>query len=78
MDTAVEILTPVAFFSVLAFWRPNTVLFMLAGAVSLFTGLYWYDTFNTPLGMTVALCLVAYCLLCFGYAFRNIFWKSEN
>jgi len=80
MDTAIQTIIqflPVAFFSVLAFWKNNVVLFMLTGGISLFVGLYWYDQTGTPVGMTISLSLIVYWLVCWGFAFRAVFWRSE-
>jgi len=80
MDTAVQTIIqflPVAFFSVLAFWRSNAALFMLAGGGSLMIGLFWYDQHTDTIGLTIGLLLIAYSILCIGYAFRAVFWRGE-
>ena len=64
---------PVIFFSLLAFWKPNAVLYMLTGAVALFTGLFWYSEFGTPISMAIAMCLISYCLVCCGFAYKYLF-----
>lgn len=69
---------PVVFFSAMAFWKTNPVLFMLAGGTAVFNGFYWYDQYTTFLGLAIGLCLIAYALLCFGYAFRYIFWRESS
>lgn len=66
----------VVFFSVLAFWKENALVFMLAGGVSMMTGLYWHDVYTNNIGLSVALVFIAYSLVCFGFAFRCIFWKK--
>ena len=66
----------VVFFSVLAFWKENALVFMLAGGVSMMTGLYWYDVYTNSIGLSVSLVLIAYSLVCFGFALRCIFWKK--
>ena len=65
------------FFSFLAFWRFNALLFMLAGGASLMVGLQWYDVYTTPAGLTIGLMLIAYALVCIGFAFRCIFWRDR-
>jgi len=67
---------PMMFFSALAFWRNNPVLFMLAAATSLFSGLYWFDQYVTPQGLAIGLSLIVYCFCCLGFAFRYIFWRD--
>lgn len=66
----------VVFFSLLGFWRPNPVLFMLAAGAALMTGLYWYDVYTTNLGLGISLMLIVYALVCVGLAFRCIFWRE--
>ncbi len=66
----------VVFFSVLAFWRPNAVLFMLVGGVSMMTGLYWFDVYNSDIGLSISLMLIAYSFLSFAFAYRYIFWSE--
>jgi len=81
MDTAVQTIIqflPVAFFSVLAFWKSNAVLFMLTAGGALMMGLYWYDQHTTTIGLTTGLLLIAYSILCLGFAFRAVFWRNEN
>ncbi len=68
------------FFSVLAFWRENAVLFYLIAGIALITGLTWYDTYGTPEGMTISLCLIAYSIMSLIFGFRYLFSikKSEE
>jgi len=65
----------IALFSVLAFWKLNALLFMLAAGISLMVGLQWYDVYTTPAGLTISLMILAYSLVCLGFAFKCIFWK---
>lgn len=67
----------VLFFSLMAFWRPNAVLFMVAAGASMMTGLYWYDVYTTNIGLSISLMLIAYSLLCIGLAFKCIFYRGE-
>ena len=69
-------LIPVTLFSILAFWKPNAVLFMLVAGSSLILGLHWYDVYTTNIGLTIGLLLVAYGLFCIGMAFRMLFWRE--
>jgi len=63
--------------SCLAFWRSNAPLFMVTAGASLIFGFYWYDAFTTNLGLAMGLMLIAYSLVCFGFAFRMIFWRDR-
>jgi len=67
----------VVFFSALGFWRPNPLPFMLAAGASIMLGLYWYDVYTTNLGLALGLMLIAYSLVCVGFAFRCIFQKDR-
>lgn len=68
----------VIFFSWLAFWKYNALLFMLAAGSSVMTGFYWYDTYTTNLGLAIGILLVAYSLVCLGFALQCIFWKGKR
>lgn len=68
---------PLVFFCVLAFWKNNPVLFMLAAGAALFNGIYWYDKYDSPIGLSIGLILIAFSVYCLGMAFRYIFWRSE-
>ena len=70
-------LLALAIFSALAFWKPNPLLFMMAAGTSLMLGLDWYDVYTTNIGLTISLMLMAYALVCLGYAFRCIFWRDR-
>jgi len=67
----------VVLFSALAFWRSHFLLFMVAAGASAITGLYWYDTYTNKLGLAISLMLLAYSLICLGFAFRLIFWRDR-
>ena len=68
----------VVFLSLLAFWRLNTVLFMLAGGASFMLGLQWYDVYVTDSGLGIALMLIAYAFVCFGFGYKCIFWIQRQ
>ena len=65
------------FFSLLAYWRPNPLPFMLAAGTSLMLGLHWYDVYVTNTGLTVGLMLIVYSFVCVAFAFRCLFWKGD-
>ena len=71
------IMAAVVFFSLLAWWKLNAVMFMLAAAASITTGLYWFDLYTTNIGLSISLALIGYGLLCVGQAFRFIFWRED-
>lgn len=75
MGLALASLT-VMFFSLLAFWKLNALLFMLAAGASLMVGLQWYDVYTTSTGLTIGLMLIAYSFVCIAFAFRCLFWRE--
>lgn len=68
----------VVFFSWLAFWRYNALLFMLAAGASLMTGLYCFDTYANNLGMAMGVLLIAYSIVCLGFGVQCIFWRGKT
>jgi len=48
-------LTGVLFLLFLAYWRRDTFLYLVCGFTGIVLGLAWYDFYNTPLGLVVAL-----------------------
>ena len=69
---------PLVLFSVLAFRVSDALLFMLAGGSSLMIGFRWYDLFTTNVGLSVGILLVAYSLVCLGFALQCIFWRERT
>lgn len=67
----------VAFFSIMGFWKQNTLMFMIAAGASLITGLYWYDTYFNNLGLAIGLLLIVYSLCCLGFGLGCLF-KSRK
>lgn len=63
--------------SILAFWKYNAVLFMLLAGASIVFGLYWFDALTTNLGLSLGLMLIAYSLVCIGFAFVCIFRRGR-
>lgn len=68
----------VAFFSLLAFWKNNAILFMLTAGASIMVGLQWYDVYTTDTGLAISLMLIAYSLVCIGFAFACIFRRERK
>jgi len=64
--------------AILAFWKPNPILFMVSGGVAMMSGLYWFDIYTTNLGMAVGMMLIAFSLYSIGMAFRLLFWNRES
>ena len=69
---------PLALFSVLAFWKPNALLFMLTGTIAIFIGLFFYDVYTEDVGLAIGMCIIAYGLVSYGYAFRCIFIRERS
>lgn len=67
----------VVFFSVLAFWKSNAIMFMVAGGASLMLGLSGFEVYTSAIGFTLSLVFIGYSLLCLGLAFRYIFWRED-
>jgi len=65
-----------ALFSLLAYWRPSALLFMLAAGASLMVGLQWHDVYETDTGLSIGILLIAYALVCIGFAFKCLFWRE--
>ncbi len=91
--TGIMAILIVALFSVLAFWRPNAILFMMLAAVSLMTGFAMPDLMidlpvpmglaaswssTTELDITLAMSFIIYGFLCAGLAFRTMLWREER
>ena len=66
------------FFSVLAFWRDNSILFMLAAGVSIVVGFNCYDTEANTWMFGVALILWAYSIACLIFGFMCIFKRRPS
>lgn len=67
----------VVVFSLLAFWKSNVLIFMVAAGASLMTGLGWFDVYTTDTGLAISLMFIAYSLICIGLAFRYLFWRED-
>lgn len=72
----IAMLIPLIFLSFLAFWRPTALLFMLVAGISLMTGLAWFDTYGTSMGLTIALMLIVYSFASVGYAYKCLLWRE--
>jgi hypothetical protein len=80
--TGIMLVMVVALFSFLAFWKPNSILFMMLYGSSMMLGFSIPDVISpeastTGLDMAVALALVIYALLCAAWAFKLMFWRDE-
>jgi len=70
-------------FSFLAFWKMNSILFIILGAIAMMVGLQSPDIISglsetTPTGLTIGLMVIVYAFLCIGIAFRLLFWKEPD
>ena len=70
---------PLLCVSAFAFWKENAVLFMIAAGIAMLTGLYTPDIISgyPNVGIAAGLMLIAFSLLCCGFAFRMMFWSEE-
>jgi hypothetical protein len=50
---------------------------MLSGFSSI-TGLQFYEVYTNEMGMAISLGLVAYSLLCIGYAYKVVFYVGGD
>jgi hypothetical protein len=66
------------FFSLLAFWRRNPVLFMIAAGVAILLGFSWWDTYPTDTGLGISLMLIVFSFTLVGFAFRYVFWAKPK
>jgi hypothetical protein len=74
-------LIPLIVFSILAFWRLNPVLFLIAAAIGLMTGLSIPDLLagntSSDLSLSLGLLVVAYGLACVVFAYVTLFRVRE-
>ena len=59
-----------------AFLFKQPVFFIAAGIIATFTGLAWYDTYGTSMGLAIALSLLMYGLISLALAFRYMLWTD--
>ena len=67
---------PLIFFSVMAFWKENSVMFMLAAGVSILVGFNFFDVEDSAWALGVSLVLWAYSIACLVFGFMCIFKRS--
>lgn len=68
-------LIPLILFSILGFWKGNSLAFILAAATSTILG--FSSDASTNLGLGIGILLWGYGVVCFGLAFGCMFNKSE-
>ena len=61
-----------------AYWKPNAVLFMIAGAMAMFSGLYWPGGAGTGMGFVIGSALVFLAIFFWALAIRYVFWPSDE
>ena len=69
-------LAALAVVSLIAHLEKNAAMWVIAGAMAAFTGFYWFDTFETNLGLAFGICFLIYCLVCFSIAIRVMLTKK--
>ena len=67
----------VMFFSVLAFWKYDALLFMITAGASVMTGLYWRDTYTTNIGLSIGILLIIYGLICLVFGIGCLFKRRK-
>ena len=70
------ILVPLIFFSIMAFWKENSLMFMLAGGVSILAGFCCYDVETNTWSLGISLVLWAYAIVCLIFGFMCMFKRS--
>jgi len=81
--TEVMLIMLVALFSFLAFWKPDSILFMMLAAASITLGFSIPDIVSpnsstTGVDIAVSIGLIMYALLCSSWAFKLMFWKEPE
>ena len=67
---------PLIFFSVMAFWKENSVMFMLAAGVAILVGFNCYDVETSTWMLGISLVIWAYSIACLVFGFMCIFKRS--
>ncbi len=81
METMIASLAQLAglvFLSVLAYWRPHVLLFLLIAGASQMIGLYWFPTYPNDVGLGVSLMLIGYAYVSFAFGYRVMLWEEED
>ena len=63
---------------VLAFWRGQAVLFLIAGGMAAMVGLTWGDVFVETQATVISLSFIALWLILWGYAFVYLFARKQQ
>lgn len=69
---------PLIFFSVMAFWKENSVMFMLAAGVAILVGFNCYDVETSTWMLGISLVLWAYSIACLIFGFMCMFKRSPT
>lgn len=64
--------------SLIAYLEKNAVIWLAAGAVSMFVGFYWFDTYGTTLSLAISCCFFVYWLVCFSLAFKYLLARDDE
>jgi len=71
-------LAALAIVSLVAILTKNSIFWLVAAGMAVFTGFYWYDLFVTNLGLSFGLMFLVYGLNCFGIAFISLFIRLRE
>ena len=65
-------------FSVLAFWKNNSIIFFLAAGTAMVVGFTWHDVAATTASLGVSLMIWAYSIVCLIFGFICIFKREPT
>ncbi|MFC2060617.1 hypothetical protein ACFLTZ_05990 [Chloroflexota bacterium] len=82
LDAIIQFL-PLTLVSIMAFWKENSVLFMITAGLAMITGLYAPDILSgnyitTSVGIAAGLMFVTYSFLCAAFAFKLMMWSPDD
>jgi len=75
------LLLPLMFLAVLAYWKPNPILFLIIAGVAIFSGFEWFNTLSgdyREYAMAVSVGFIAFAILNFGFAIKLLVWKEAE
>ena len=71
MQIGIEIAV-VALFSMLGFWRLNSISFFVAAGSSLMTAFHFYDYFDNDFALGISLMFLLWAIACLGYGLKML------
>lgn len=66
---------PLALFSIIAFWKNNSLVFLITAGLSVFIGLKWFDVYTDNTGLAIGILILLYGFLCIGMAIKALFGR---